>query len=408
MFKPHSPSPQLHHWLRTSSLLVLIAWLVSCTTTQVITANSKPPVQLQSLLTEAERLDVMVEPFASNLEAMSYAPEGDIPVSAEVRRAESRYMAFHLKDTLEQTGNWGIVRVVPSGASHHTLVVAGTILASDGEQLSVRVTATDAKGQRWIDKTYQDTASKYGYQSLKEDPFQDLYNNIANDLIEHYQTYPQADIRTLQQIGQLTFAKDLAPAAFGDYLGTDAKGQVTLLKVPAANDAVLNRVARVRQQDDLLVDTLDDYYFKFYRDIKPSYDEWRYATYDEAVRLRQVKKQARSRLLTGAALIAGGIYAGSQSETWATDAASAGAVVGGVAAVKSGLDRLKQTEIHEQALQELTQSLSREIQPNVLDIEGTTIELTGSAEQQYGQWRILLEQLYQEDRGLPARSAESF
>jgi hypothetical protein len=206
----------------------------------------------------------------------------------------------------------------------------------------------------------------------------------------------------------LAFAKDLAPAAFGDYLGTDAKGQVTLLKVPAANDAVLNRVARVRQQDDLLVDTLDDYYFKFYRDIKPSYDEWRYATYDEAVRLRQVKKQARNRLLTGAALIAGGIYAGSQSETWAADAASAGAVVGGVAAVKSGLDRLKQTEIHEQALQELTQSLSREIQPNVLDIEGTTIELTGSAEQQYGQWRILLEQLYQEDRGLPARSAESF
>jgi hypothetical protein len=350
----------------------------------------------------------MVEPFASNLEAMSDGREGDIPVSAEVRRAESRYMAFHLKDTLEQTGNWGIVRVVPSGASHHTLVVAGTILASDGEQLSVRVTATDAKGQRWIDKTYQDTASKYGYQSLKEDPFQDLYNNIANDLIEHYQTYPQADIRTLQQIGQLAFAKDLAPAAFGDYLGTDAKGQVTLLKVPAANDAVLNRVARVRQQDDLLVDTLDDYYFKFYRDIKPSYDEWRYATYDEAVRLRQVKKQARNRLLTGAALIAGGIYAGSQSETWAADAASAGAVVGGVAAVKSGLDRLKQTEIHEQALQELTQSLSREIQPNVLDIEGTTIELTGSAEQQYGQWRILLEQLYQEDRGLPARSAESF
>ena len=119
MFKPHSPSPQLHHWLRASSLLVLTAWLVSCTTTQVITANSKPPVQLQSLLTEAERLDVMVEPFASNLEAMSDAREGDIPVSAEVRRAESRYMAFHLKDTLEQTGNWGIVRVVPQ-APHIT------------------------------------------------------------------------------------------------------------------------------------------------------------------------------------------------------------------------------------------------------------------------------------------------
>ncbi len=135
--------------------------------------------------------------------------------------------------------------------------------------------------------------------------------------------------------------------------------------------------------------------------LTPSYDEWRYATYDEAVRLRQMNKQARNRLLTGAALIAGGIYAGSQSNTWAADAAAAGAVVGGIAAVKSGLDRRKQTEIHEQALQELTQSLGREITPNVLDIEGATVELSGSAEQQYTQWRSLLRALYQADQGLP-------
>ena len=386
-------------------LMTALLTLAGCATTQVITANSKPPIQLQTMILDAERVDIMILPFAPNLETLPSSGSDDIPVSAEVRRAESRYLAFHLKDTLERTGNWGIVRVVPSAARHHPLLVSGKILASDGERLAVSVTATDASGRVWLTQTYEDNASKYAYQSIKEDPFQDLYNNIANDLVAQYQTRSANEINAVKQIAQLSFAADLAPDAFARYLTKNRDGTTSVTQVPADSDTILQRVAKIRVQDDLLVDTLDDYYFKFYRDIKPSYDEWRYATYDEAVRLRQMNKQARNRLLTGAALIAGGIYAGSQSNTWAADAAAAGAVVGGIAAVKSGLDRRKQTEIHEQALRELTQSLGREITPNVLDIEGATVELSGSAEQQYTQWRSLLRALYQADQGLPPINA---
>jgi hypothetical protein len=159
------------------------------------------------------------------------------------------------------------------------------------------------------------------------------------------------------------------------------------------------RIDRLRQQENLFVDTMDDYYLNFYRNVKPSYDEWRYATYDEAVRLRQMQKQARNRLLAGAALIAGGIYAGSKSETWAGDAAATGAVIGGIGAVKSGMDRYKQAEIHEQALAELTQSLGMEIEPNVLEIEGQSIELKGSVDTQYGEWRRILKDIYAADQG---------
>ena len=381
-------------------LITTFMTLMGCTTTQVITANSKPPVQLQTMISDAERVDVMILPFAPNLETLPESGSDNIPVSAEVRRAESRYLAFHLKDTLERTGNWGIVRVVPGAARHHPLLISGKILASDGERLAVLVTATDASGRTWLAQTYEDTASKYAYQSVKEDPFQDLYNNIANDLVQQYQARAVSEISDIKQIAQLAFAADLAPDAFASYLIENRDGTTSIAQAPADNDTILQRVAKIQTQDDLLVDTLDDYYFKFYRDIKPSYDEWRYATYDEAVRLRQLNKQSRNRLLTGAALIAGGIYAGSKSNTWAADAAAAGAVVGGIAAVKGGLDRRKQTEIHEQALQELTQSLGREITPNVLDIEGATVELTGSAEQQYAQWRSMLRTLYQAERGL--------
>ncbi len=381
------------------SLGAMTFLFTSCTSTEIVTANSAPPVQLVSSINDSDRLDILVLPFDPNLDTLAEANQGDIPISADVRRAESRYIAFHLKDTLEQTGNWGIVRVVPSAADHHAVTVTGTIIESDGEQLHAEVTAKDATGRLWFSRTYQDIASKYGYQSLQEDPFQDFYNDIANDLVRAYQSLSTRDIRQIQQVANLQFAANLAPLAFEGYLTATKRGEILINQLPASNDASMLRVNRLRAQDDLLTDTLDDFYLKFYRDIKPSYDEWRYATYDEAIRLRQMNKQARNRLLTGAALIAGGIYAGSQSETWAADAASAGAVMGGITAIKSGLDRRKQTEIHEQALQELTQSLSLEIAPNVLDIEGETRELTGSAERQYAQWRDILAEIYREERG---------
>ncbi|MEK9529392.1 MAG: hypothetical protein VW349_12130 [Gammaproteobacteria bacterium] len=379
-------------------LLGLMALLTSCATTEIVTTTSEPAMVAQVPIEDALRLDVMILPFDPNLERIE-AVESDIPISAEVRRAESRYQAYHLKETLEQTGNWGVVRVIPSPTNFQPLLVQAKILASDGENLRLFVKATDAAGSVWINKEYSDSASKYAYQSVREDPFQDIYNQVANDLLKAHQARNASSIINIQNVARLKFAADLSPESVSNYLQTDRRGRVTVTQLPAENDLVMLRVGRLREQENLFVDTMDDYYLNFYRNVKPSYDEWRYATYDEAVRLRQMQKQARNRLLAGAALIAGGVYAGSQSETWAGDAAAAGAVVGGIGAVKSGMDRYKQAEIHEQALAELTQSLGMEIEPNVLQIEGQSIELEGTLDAQYGQWRRILKEIYAADQG---------
>ena len=379
-------------------LLGLMALLTSCATTEIVTTTSEPAMVAQVPIEDALRLDVMILPFDPNLERIE-AVESDIPISAEVRRAESRYQAYHLKETLEQTGNWGVVRVIPSPTNFQPLLVQAKILASDGENLRLFIKATDAAGSVWINKEYSDSASKYAYQSVREDPFQDIYNQVANDLLKAHQARNASSIINIQNVARLKFAADLSPESVSNYLQTDRRGRVTVTQLPAENDLVMQRVSRLREQENLFVDTMDDYYLNFYRNVKPSYDEWRYATYDEAVRLRQMQKQARNRLLAGAALIAGGVYAGSQSETWAGDAAAAGAVVGGIGAVKSGMDRYKQAEIHEQALAELTQSLGMEIEPNVLQIEGQSIELEGTLDTQYGQWRRILKEIYAADQG---------
>ena len=379
-------------------LLGLMALLTSCATTEIVTTTSEPAMVAQVPIEDALRLDVMILPFDPNLERIETV-DSDIPVSAEVRRAESRYQAYHLKETLEQTGNWGVVRVIPSPSNFQPLLVQAKILASDGENLRLFIKATDAAGSVWINKEYSDSASKYAYQSVREDPFQDIYNQVANDLLKAHQARNAPSIINIQNVARLKFAADLSPESVSNYLQTDRRGRVTVTQLPAENDLVMQRVGRLRDQENLFVDTMDDYYLNFYRNVKPSYDEWRYATYDEAVRLRQMQKQARNRLLAGAALIAGGVYAGSQSETWAGDAAAAGAVVGGIGAVKSGMDRYKQAEIHEQALAELTQSLGMEIEPNVLQIEGQSIELEGTLDAQYGQWRRILKEIYAADQG---------
>lgn len=371
--------------------------LSGCSSTQVITANSAPAVQVQESIPDALLVDIAIQPFDPNIPSPDSGSDDRLTVSADVRRAESRYIAAHLKDTLEQTGNWGTVRVIPTTSKASQLNLTGKILVSDGEILKVAITARDAKGRSWLNKIYDDTASRYGYQSIREDPFQDLYNNIANDLIAFHQNLGEQNISEIQTLAQIRFAADLAPDAFKDYISTSRNGQISVTQLPAENDLIINRVKLIKAQDELLVDTLDDYYGKFYREMKPSYDEWRYATYEEAVKLRQMKKQARGRLLGGVALIAGGLYAGSESNTWAGNAATAGAVVGGIGAIKSGLDRLKQAEIHEQALKELTQSLGMEITPNILEIEGRTIELTGSANKQFDDWRGILREIYAEE-----------
>lgn len=380
--------------------MALILLSQACTSTEVVTANSTPAIQSTEQIPEELLMDIGILPLAPNIPELD-EDEKKNSVVPDVRNAESRFMAYHLKDTLELTGNWGAVRVTPEPSQAVDLQLEGKILLSDGEQLKIRIRASDSVGNVWINKEYRDLASKFSYELPNEDPFQDLYNDIADDLLLARQKYSMEDIKLIRQVSSLKYARSLSPDAFGSYLVEDRRGNVDIRQLPASNDTMLTRVNRIKEQEYLFVDTLDDYYGRFYRDMKPSYDEWRFATYDEAIRLRLMKVQARNRLITGAALIVGGIYAGQESQTWAGGAASSGAVIGGIAAIKSGLDRRKEAEIHAESLRELSQSLGAEITPFVLDIEGKTIELTGTADDQYQQWRKILKEIYVEETAIP-------
>ena len=279
------------------------------------------------------------------------------------------------------------------------LHVTGKLLISDGEKLRISIRVVDATGKVWINKTYQDTASKFSYEVIKEDPFQDLYNEIANDILLVRQKNAPDRIREIKMVADLRFALDLAPDAFEGYISED-KTRLIPMQLPAEDDTMMRRLEKIKEREYVFVDTMDEYYGRFYTNMRESYDEWRLATYEEAILLRRLQKQSRNRLIGGAALVAAGIYAGSESSTYAETLASSGVVSGGVAAIRSGLNRRKEAEIHAQSLRELGQSLGSEIGPSILKIEGETIELEGSAAAQYDEWRDILRAIYIEETGL--------
>jgi len=391
-----------------STLTLITAFLgiiaiPACSSTEVIRSNSTPAMLATETLPMDLYMDIGIMPLEPGIPEGEEALE-DSAIIPDVRRAESRYIAYQLKDTLELTGNWGAVRVIPQFTEAVDILVTGEILESNGEELKVQVTVTDSTGQVWFSRNFKDTASKYSYEAPKEDPFQDFYNDVANAILIYRQSLKHEELAKIKQVSNLRYAIRLSPEAFGSYL-SESRGQVQIHQLPASNDQMLVRVNRIKEREYLFVDTLDDYYGNFYRDMKSSYDEWRYATYDEAVATKRLKKESLKRLVGGAAVVAAGIAASAskQSNTWASQAASLGVVGGGIGLIKSGLNRRQQAEVHENALREISESLGAEITPHVLDIEGRTIELTGTADVQYQEWRDILKQIYIEETGLPAR-----
>ena len=376
----------------SKTILLFFIWVLSsCGSTQVISANSSPAVMASEPLSPEEVLDIGIITFDPNI-PNDIEESNENLVVPDVRRAESRYIAYHLKNTLENTGNWGAVRVLPNSTESSHIEISGKILSSDGEMLRIKITAIDSKKNKWIERIFEDRATGLGYENPTEDPFQDLYNEIANELLAFKASLSSRDSANIKEIAKLRFARDLAPEKFDGYLVEDQNGSLRIEQLPASNDPMMIRVAQLEELDFLFIDTLDTHFNKFYRETQASYDEWRRTTFSEALRLRELQKEARRRIAAGALMIVGGIAAEGSSSA----AAYTGAI-GGVTAIRQGLSKRVQATNQELRLRELNEALASEITPYVLDIEGKTIQISGSAEQQFKEWKTLLKRIYADE-----------
>ena len=386
-----------------AGLVVLAAGLAGCVTQETLPQPLSVARKAEAGVAEPQLLDVGVGVFDPNVppsekEQMS---EG---IDPDVRTAEARFMPVLLSKTLQDTGYWGQVRVVPRGLTDFDLYVDGKILVSNGEQLKLAIDATDATGHVWLSKTYEGEPDTRAYKSgatTTRDPFQNLYVQIADDLAAVRAKLKPVDFNRIRDVSRLRFDSELAPFAYQGYLQKQRDGSYRVLRLPATDSPLDERLVQVRERDYALLDTLDDQYQLSAERITESYVNWRRSNYSELEEQSDLKRSAALRMLLGAAAVVGGIAAATSSgSSAATQVAGSIGAYAGIEAFKSGMGQRAEAKAHAESLKQQTESFSAEVAPINVEVEGRVVELRGTGEQQFLEWRRLLKELYQNETGL--------
>ena len=401
------------------AIVVCIA-STGCSVNEVVVAEESKLVVAESPVDEALLLDIGVIEFAAGI------PEKNDPqktrVFEDIRNAETRFLAYHLKTTLQETGHWGAVRVVPSRNAFTDVIISGEIERSDGEFVVLNISVDDAAGRRWFDKTYETQTGVTSYSERRDrrrDPYQKVFNDIANDLQAYVATLPPKQLQQTRQVSELQFFSDMSPLAFGEHLTADEDGIVQVNRLPAEGDPAVARLRQIRERDRLVVDTLNEHYANFYYGIAIPYRGWRKNARQEAINYREVKRSARMQALVGVVVLAGSLAIDTDSSSSRTRRVNRGlqnmGIYEGFNRIIGGIQRNSEASLHLETIAELSESFGTEAAPMVVSVEGQERRLTGTAAAQYESWRKLLKEIYEAETGFseatdvaaPVRAAEA-
>jgi hypothetical protein len=376
----------------------------ACSVNEVVTAEETELVVATAPKAESQLLDIGIIEFDSGI------PENNDPEKSriydEIRGAESRYLAYHLKTTMQGTGQWGAVRVLPSSEAFTDILINGRIEKSDGEFVAVEITVSDTAGEHWFTQSYETQTGISSYserRDRRDDPYQKIFNDIANDIHIYAEALPPERVVRLQQISELKFFADMSPLTYGEHLQTDEDGLVTVSRLPAENDPSVARLRQIRERDRLVVDMLNEHYANFYYGIAIPYHSFRKASREESVNYRQVKRAAALQTIMGVVVLAGSLAVDTGDSSYSRQQMKRGlqnvGISEGLNSIMSGISRNSEASIHVEAIEELAESFGSEAAPMVVSIEGQSRRLTGTAAAQYESWRKLLRDIYDAETG---------
>jgi hypothetical protein len=394
---------------RLIGLGMLAIGLAGCSSSEVRVPHSVPLLSPQVSYAEQTLLDVGVVLFDSGV------PEGEIDrdlleellqdgTFVQIRRAEAMMMPVVLSETLQSSGHWGSVWVTPRESTAADLTVTAEILESDGNVVHLHVNARDATGRVWLDDDYEmeTAASAYNRQRYPNlDPYQDVFNRIANDLAAVRAGFTAEDIAEIRRIAELRYAAELSPEAFDGYIEQQGDGQFETVRLPASGDPMFERTRSVRLREQLFFETLDQYYEDFMVEAEDSYNGWREFSREDSIRIREAARAAKTRTAFGALAIALSIAYGNETgrDSLADRVIADAGIYIGADLLRAGAMRRQERRLYTSSLRELSESFEDDVKPLVVEIQGTEHRLTGTAEAQYGEWRQLLRELFISETG---------
>ena len=411
--------------------------MTGCTSTyqgRDVTSQPTSLVQPASEIAENDLLGIRIHTLKPG-----ELPEADkaLGMSLEIRKAEGYFIAVKLKDTLQRSGHWGPVRVVPANSNQGEVVVSGEILESDGEFLKLSISVRDATGKEWFSKEYSGVVNDQMYTQTRRngDAFQFVYNEISNDIAAYRAKLASAEIATVRQVEELKFASTFAPSIFSSYLKetepespntsdvfsrllasvktsgatTVSKPRYVVARLPSEDDPNYLRVQRIRAREHQLIDILDQQYDGLSKNISDAYTQWRISRLTEMNSVREIERlenERTTKAIVGGIAGVGLIILGAQSNNSCPGCGAVGVGAGGLilaksieAAIEANGTAKADIEIHKRSLEELGQSLATEVTPVVIEVEGSTVELKGSADAKFSQWRKIMEKLHEREVG---------
>ena len=137
---------------------------------------------------------------------------------------------------------------------------------------------------------------------------------------------------------------------------------------------MLARIERIRQQEYLFIDTVDDQYVELLQSLKPTYDLWRQSTWEQADYLADYQQRASQRQIK--------------------------AEQGSFAAMQQVYSTYRSVKVQEQDLFALAKGFGNEVEPTVLNADDQVFRLTGTLGSQYQEWRSILAQIFALESGI--------
>ncbi len=324
-------------------------------------------------LAETPRLNISITVFDPGV-PIDRSLHRDLQVFPRIRRIESLFLPFVLRETLTATGTFGAVRVVPEPDTGAELLITGTVQRSDGQSLELQLQAVDASGREWINAVYAGKAPEsYESTSAGVASYQGLYDRVAGDLLAAQEALDADELGKIIAISAMRHARQLAPSAFSEYLENGPSGKFSLKRLPARDDPMLERINRIRSVEYVMTDAIDEKFRGLHAEIASTYDLWRqyrrdYAKYQSDERERQRNYESDAPRGSYEALLAR--Y---NSYKW---------------------DRLMAQEQEKWAV-----GFNNEVGPTVMAMEARVAEIAGWVDQNYAEWTRLLTEIFALETG---------
>jgi hypothetical protein len=389
--------------------------LVGPSQMQVTSGNNNQV--LQELAEAKIFLDVAIPTFSPGLPLDRYGEvDGDELVEKgiwpQLRRTEAKLFASEMKVALDNKKVFGSVSVVPDASTPSDLFILGEIIASDSEEVEIEITVVDSSGEILGTRSFDHTVSKGFLRdqiNQGKNPYEPVFTQASDYVVSLLAKMSAGNKQDIKDMSLMRYARYYSPETYSQYLESSIKrknGQryhkFELTGIPDANDPMLKRIVDLRAQELLFVDRLQDNYEVFDVQTRDAYSIWQAETLPEILAAREAQSQRNKTAMIGVgAAILAAILISKGSEKSNPTGYELGAVaagIGSVWAINEAFKNNARMKVYSAVIEEQGQALDLSVSPMVIEFENQTIELKGTAQEQYLQWKTHLRKVFEEEK----------